>query len=154
MNAGGGNTSYSSVKPELIDAMKDSDFYKEKPQSEAVVDTSKQTSNNNDRADVTTKVLSYPIARRNDSATDYLSMEIARYQAPGLELPAFDEEKGLGGFVSDFSLKTGSSQQVFKKDKTIDGISIAGALHYNHHSLKSIRSFLTKRGCEVRNYVD
>ena len=105
MNAGGQGTSYTSVKPELIDAMKDSDFYKEKPQSEAVVDTSKQTSNNNDRADVTTKVLSYPIARRNESATDYLSMEIARYQAPGLNLPAFDEAKGLGDFVSNFSLK-------------------------------------------------
>lgn len=122
-NAGGGNTSYRTVKPELIDAMKDSSFYQEKPQSEAVVDTTKETSSNNIRADVTTKVLSYPIARRNDSATDYLSMEIARYQAPGLELPAFDEANpDLGAFVSDFSLKTGSSQQVFKKDKTIEHI--------------------------------
>ena len=123
MNAGGQGTSYTSVKPELIDAMKDSDYYKEKPQSEAVVDTTKQTSNNNDRADVTTKVLSYPIARRNESATDYLSMEIARYTAPGLELPAFDEANpDLEKFVSDFSLKSGSSQQVFKKDKTIEHI--------------------------------
>jgi hypothetical protein len=122
-NAGGGNTSYRTVKSELIDAMKDSSFYQEKPQSEAVVDTTKETSSNNIRADVTTKVLSYPIARRNESATDYLSMEIARYTAPGLELPAFDEANpDLESFVSDFSLKTGSSQQVFKKDKTIEHI--------------------------------
>ena len=97
--------------------------YQEKPQSESVVDTTKETSSNNIRADVTTKVLSYPIARRNESATDYLSMEIARYTAPGLELPAFDEANpDLEKFVSDFSLKTGSSQQVFKKDKTIEHI--------------------------------
>ncbi len=117
-----GNADTTGFSKEQIAAMKDSAYYSEKPQNKAVVDTKKETSSNNDRADVTTKVLSYPIARRNDSATDYLSMEIARYQAPGLELPAFDEAKGLGDFVSNFSLKTGSSQQQFTKDKTIEHI--------------------------------
>ena len=118
-----GNADTTGFSADQISAMKDSNYYnKDESQSKTVVDTTKETSSNNDRADVTTKVLSYPIARRNDSATDYLSMEIARYEAPGLELPAFDEEKGLGGFVSDFSLKTGSSKQVFKKDKTIEHI--------------------------------
>ena len=120
-----GNADTTGFSAEQISAMKDSNYYKaiQQSQSKAVVDTTKETSSNNDRADVTTKVLSYPIARRNESATDYLSMEIARYTAPGLDLPAFDAENpDLGKFVSDFSLKSGSSQQVFKKDKTIEHI--------------------------------
>ena len=35
------------------------------------------------------KLLSYPLARRNEAPTDYLQIEIAEYTSPGLNLPAF-----------------------------------------------------------------
>ena len=37
------------------------------------------------------KVLSYPLARRNEAPTDYLQIEIAEYDPAGLDLPAFSD---------------------------------------------------------------
>ena len=36
------------------------------------------------------KILSYPLSRRDDQDTDYLEIVIAEYQAPGLELQGVD----------------------------------------------------------------
>ncbi len=38
------------------------------------------------------KVLSYPLARRNEALTDYLQIEIAEYDEAGLNLPAFIDD--------------------------------------------------------------
>ena len=54
-----------------------------------VDNTIKETSSNNNQQGTKKKTLSYPLARRNDSKTDYLQIEIAEYSSPGLNLPAF-----------------------------------------------------------------
>ena len=54
-----------------------------------VDNTKKETSSNNSQKSYKKKTLSYPLARRNESKTDYLKIEIADYQSPGLNLPAF-----------------------------------------------------------------
>ena len=59
-----------------------------------VDNTKKETSSNNNQKGVKKKTLSYPLARRNDSKTDYLKIEIAEYSSPGLNLPAFTDSKG------------------------------------------------------------
>ena len=41
------------------------------------------------------KILSYPLARRNEAPTDYLQIEIAEYDAAGLDLPAFTDSNDL-----------------------------------------------------------
>ena len=86
--------------------------------------TNKETSNNNNADGHKTKLFTYPVARKNDSETDYFMMEIADYQAPKLDLPAFDEVKNNEGKVTDitnirpgkdgtFALKRGSNTQAF-----------------------------------------
>ena len=91
--------------------------------------TTKETSsNNNNQKGVKKKTYSYPLARRNDSKTDYLQIEIAEYQAPGLNLPAFEgtsDKKGnitsITGIkptrevngVGTFALEQGSQSQAF-----------------------------------------
>ena len=42
------------------------------------------------------KLLSYPLQRNNEADTDYIQIEIAEYEAPKLELPAFDDLKTEG----------------------------------------------------------
>lgn len=54
-----------------------------------VDNTIKETSSNNNQQGTKKKTLSYPLARRSDSKTDYLKIEIAEYSSPGLNLPAF-----------------------------------------------------------------
>ena len=54
-----------------------------------VDNTIKETSSNNNQQGTKKKTLSYPLARRKDSKTDYLQIEIAEYTSPGLNLPAF-----------------------------------------------------------------
>ena len=63
-------------------------------ENKTVDNTKKQTSSNNNQKGVKKKTLSYPLARREDSKTDYLRIEIAEYTAPGLNLPAFQNKKG------------------------------------------------------------
>ena len=58
-----------------------------------VDNTKKETSSNNQKS-YKKKTLSYPLARRNESKTDYLQIEIADYQAPKLNLPAFEDSSG------------------------------------------------------------
>ena len=58
-----------------------------------VDNTQKETSSNNSQKSYKKKTLSYPLARRNESKTDYLQIEIADYQAPKLNLPAFQNKK-------------------------------------------------------------
>ena len=41
------------------------------------------------------KLLSYPLARRNEAPTDYLQIEIAEYDPAGLNLPAFTDSNNL-----------------------------------------------------------
>ena len=59
-----------------------------------VDNTKKETSSNNSQKSYKKKTLSYPLARRNESKTDYLQIEIADYQAPKLNLPAFEDSSG------------------------------------------------------------
>ena len=69
--------------------------------------TDKETSSNNKAEGHKTKLFTYPVARKNDSETDYFMMEIAEYQAPGLNLPAF-EVQGVKGSVTGNELKEDS----------------------------------------------
>ena len=62
-----------------------------------VDNTIKETSSNNNQQGTKKKTLSYPLARRNDSKTDYLQIEIAEYSSPGLNLPAFESGKKADG---------------------------------------------------------
>ena len=101
--------------------------------------TNKETSNNNNADGHKTKLFTYPVARKNDSETDYFMMEIAEYQAPGLDLPAFSEVTNNEGDkigITDikpnektgtFALKEGSNTQAFtgsleEKNKKIKAI--------------------------------
>ena len=59
-----------------------------------VDNTIKETSSNNNQKGTNKKTLSYPLARREESKTDYLKIEIAEYKAPGLNLPAFEDQSG------------------------------------------------------------
>ena len=76
-----------------------SDEYKEsgKPYSpekvETVTNTKEETDNT--KPPKIAKVLSYPLARRNEAPTDYLQIEIAEYDAAGLDLPAFTDSNDL-----------------------------------------------------------
>lgn len=61
-----------------------------------VDNTIKETSSNNNQQGTKKKTLSYPLARRSDSKTDYLQIEIAEYTSPGLNLPAFQTTNADG----------------------------------------------------------
>ena len=102
-----------------------------------VDNTKKETSSNNNQKGVKKKTYSYPLARRNDSKTDYLQIEISEYSAPGLNLPAFEGTKDkdnnftkitgvnptrivenkAGEKVGTFALQTGSDAN--RKNKKI-----------------------------------
>ncbi len=101
--------------------------------------TDKETSSNNKADGHKTKLFTYPVARKNDSETDYFMMEIAEYQAPGLDLPAFTIDKNDAGEktgisnlkpnekTGTFALKEGSNTQAFtdpleEKNKKIKAI--------------------------------
>ena len=101
-------------------------------ENKTVDNTIKETSSNNNQKGVKKKTFSYPLARRNDSKTDYLQIEIAEYQAPGLKLPAFEDNTpyksyretfpkgGISGIVPNkatgtFALTQGSQTQAFTK---------------------------------------
>ena len=62
-----------------------------------VDNTKKETSSNNNQKSYKKKTLSYPLARRNESKTDYLQIEIAEYTSPGLNLPAFQSGEKADG---------------------------------------------------------
>ena len=62
-----------------------------------VDNTIKETSSNNNQQGTKKKTLSYPLARRSDSKTDYLQIEIAEYSSPKLNLPAFESGKKADG---------------------------------------------------------
>ena len=54
--------------------------------------TGKKENSKKTRRQFKKKVLSYPLARNNESPADYLQIEIAEYQAAGLKLPAFEKD--------------------------------------------------------------
>ena len=114
--------------------------FRESFPEKTVDDTKKETSSNNNQKGVKKKTYSYPLARRNDSKTDYLQIEIAEYSAPGLNLPAFQDQKGKkitkktltdktritdvvgGGTEGSFALTQGSTKNNFaekRQNKTI-----------------------------------
>ena len=103
--------------------------------SKTFASTDKETSSNDDVDGHKTKLFTYPVARKNDSQTDYFMMEIAEYQAPGLNLPAFEVEGVKGAVKGDkltkdsvitnvvgqgkdgtFSLKRGANNQAFTEE--------------------------------------
>ena len=97
-------------------------------ENNAIASTNKATSSSNNADGHKTKLFTYPVARKNDSETDYFMMEIAEYQAPKLDLPAFDEVKNKEGKVTGitnirpadkdgtFALKRGSNTQAFTEE--------------------------------------
>ena len=52
------------------------------------------------------KVLSYPLARRNEAPTDYLQIEIAEYNPAGLKLPAFTDKNERTADTEGFNINT------------------------------------------------
>ena len=119
------------------------DYYDEasfdKIDANTFASTDKETSSNNKAGGHKTKLFTDPVARKNDSETEYFMMEIAEYQAPGLDLPAFSEvtnDKGDKIGITDikpnektgtFALKEGSNTQAFtgsleEKNKKIKAI--------------------------------
>ena len=124
--------------------------------------TDKETSSNNKADGHKTKLFTYPVARKNDSETDYFMMEIAEYQAPGLNLPAFEVE-GSGAVLKgeelkkdsvitnvvgqgkdgSFALKRGANNQAFtdpmeekkKKIKAIICLPMPRTVSYTHLTL-------------------
>tara|TARA_B100001769_G_C22064073_1_gene572485 strand:+ start:117 stop:1187 length:1071 start_codon:yes stop_codon:yes gene_type:complete len=52
------------------------------------------------------KVLSYPLARRNEAPTDYLQIEIAEYDPAGLKLPAFTDKNKRTADTEGFNINT------------------------------------------------
>ena len=59
------------------------------------------------------KILSYPLSRRDDQDTDYLEILIAEYQAPGLELQGVDFTK-LNSSGDSSNLKSTSDSSVLE----------------------------------------
>ena len=129
-----GNTDTSTWSPSQIAGMRgfanvdEMNKYDNRDKIVTVDSTAKETSSNNNQKGVKKKTYSYPLARRNDSKTDYLKIEIAEYQAPGLKLPAFEgtsDKKGkitsITGIkatrevngVGTFALEQGSQSQAF-----------------------------------------
>ena len=81
---------------QVSDKPSEGNFREQFPSTEkksTVDNTQKETSSNNSQKSYKKKTLSYPLARRNESKTDYLQIEIADYQAPKLNLPAFQNKK-------------------------------------------------------------
>ena len=64
----------------------------------------KETSNT--KSPKITKVLSYPLARRNEAPTDYLQIEIAEYDPAGLKLPAFTDKNSRTADTEGFNINT------------------------------------------------
>ena len=100
----------------------------------STTDGTKEGTDENKVGNHKTKLFTYPVSRKNDSETDYLMMEIADYEPPGLDVPAFELatkdtelEDGTvtttvtGGELTpnansgSYGLETGSSKQVFNK---------------------------------------
>ena len=82
---------------QVSDKPSEGNFREQFPSTEkksTVDNTKKETSSNNSQKSYKKKTLSYPLARRNESKTDYLQIEIADYQAPKLNLPAFEDSSG------------------------------------------------------------
>ena len=82
---------------QVSDKPSEGNFREQFPSTEkksTVDNTKKETSSNNSQKSYKKKTLSYPLARRNESKTDYLQIEIADYQAPKLNLPAFQDSSG------------------------------------------------------------
>ena len=67
--------------------------YSPQEKVEAVTNTKEET--NKTKPPKIAKVLSYPLARRNEAPTDYLQIEIAEYDPAGLDLPAFKDNNDL-----------------------------------------------------------
>ena len=131
-----GNTDTSTWSPSQIAGMRgfanvnEMNKYDNRDKIVTVDNTTKETTSTNNQKGVKKKTYSYPLARRNDSKTDYLKIEIAEYQAPGLNLPAFEgtsDKKGkitsitgikptrqING-VGTFALEQGSQTQAFTK---------------------------------------
>ena len=69
--------------------------YNSSDKSDSNANNSKTTSSGNkenNQQKITGKVLSYPLQRDNTADTDYLEIQIAEYEAPGLRLPAFEND--------------------------------------------------------------
>ena len=127
---------------QVSDKPSEGNFREQFPSTEkksTVDNTKKETSSNNSQKSYKKKTLSYPLARRNESKTDYLQIEIADYQAPGLNLPAFEDSSGkkitaktitdntvvskvIPGSEGSFALTQGSTKNNFpakRKNKQI-----------------------------------
>ena len=128
MIPGGGSKEFYDSIPKGVPVKNIYDNNSEK-ENITVDNTKKETSSNNNQKGVKKKTYSYPLARRNDSKTDYLQIEIAEYSAPGLNLPAFEGTKDKdgnftsitnvvgGGTEGSFALTQGSTKNNFAEKR-------------------------------------
>ena len=123
----------NKVDPRQFDSRR-SEYAKE---NEAKTTSTGKKETSNTKSPKITKVLSYPLARRNEAPTDYLQIEIAEYDPAGLKLPAFtdgnDKKPNDKGFdintikspEGTFALSRGSQTNNFsgkRKNKQIKNI--------------------------------
>ena len=123
----------NKIDPRQFDSRR-SEYAKE---NEAKTTSTGKKETSNTKSPKITKVLSYPLARRNEAPTDYLQIEIAEYDPAGLKLPAFtdgnDKKPNDKGFdintikspEGTFALSRGSQTNNFsgkRKNKQIKNI--------------------------------
>ena len=105
-----------------------------------VDNTIKETSSNNNQKGTKKKTLSYPLARREESKTDYLKIEIAEYTSPGLNLPAFQVREG-----NNFVVK----QQIIQGDKLTENTKIDAIVGQGNEG-----SFALTQGSTSNNFPE
>ena len=123
----------NKIDPRQFDSRR-SEYAKE---NEAKTTSTGKKETSNTKSPKIAKVLSYPLARRNEAPTDYLQIEIAEYDPAGLKLPAFtdgnDKKPNDKGFdintikspEGTFALSRGSQTNNFsgkRKNKQIKNI--------------------------------
>ena len=92
----------NKVDPRQFDSRR-SEYAKE---NEAKTNSTGDKEISNTKSPKIAKVLSYPLARRNEAPTDYLQIEIAEYDPAGLKLPAFTDKNKRTADTEGFNINT------------------------------------------------
>ena len=92
----------NKIDPRQFDSRR-SEYAKE---NEAKTTSTGKEETSNTKSPKIAKVLSYPLARRNEAPTDYLQIEIAEYDPAGLKLPAFTDKNSRTADTEGFNINT------------------------------------------------
>ena len=92
----------NKIDPRQFDSRR-SEYAKE---NEAKTNSTGDKEISNTKSPKIAKVLSYPLARRNEAPTDYLQIEIAEYDPAGLKLPAFSDSNDKKPSDKEFDINT------------------------------------------------